>query len=33
MALKAPADALLIGSWDNGLLRPFPIFRVLSAAI
>lgn len=33
MALKARADALLIGGWDNGFITPFPIFRVLSAAI
>lgn len=32
-ALKARADELIVGGWDNGVLKGFQVFQVLSAAI
>jgi quinol monooxygenase YgiN len=32
-ALKAKANDLIVGGWDNGVLKHFQVFEVLSAAI
>lgn len=32
-ALKAKADDLIEGGWENGVLKNFQVFKVLSAAI
>ena len=32
-ALKARADELVVGGWDNGVLKAFQVFQVLSAAV
>ncbi len=32
-ALKAKADQLIVGGWDEGVLKHFQVFEVLSAAI
>lgn len=31
--LKASADQMIVGGWDNGVLKHFQVFEVLSAAI
>lgn len=32
-ALKASADQMIVGGWDDGVLKHFQVFEVLSAAI
>ncbi len=32
-ALKANADQMIVGGWDDGVLKHFQVFDVLSAAI
>ena len=32
-ALKASADQMIIGGWDEGVLKHFQVFEVLSTAI
>ena len=32
-ALKAKAEELIVGGWENGVLKNFQIFQVLSGAI
>lgn len=32
-ALKASADQMIAGGWDDGVLKHFRVFEVLSAAI
>lgn len=32
-ALKAKADRMIVGGWDEGVLKHFQVFEVLSAAI
>jgi quinol monooxygenase YgiN len=31
-ALKASADQMIVGGWDDGVLKHFQVFEVLSAA-
>lgn len=32
-ALKAKADEMIVGGWEDGVLKHFQVFEVLSAAI
>lgn len=32
-ALKSKADDLIVGGWENGVLKNFQVFEVISAAI
>jgi quinol monooxygenase YgiN len=32
-ALKAKADQMIVGGWENGVLKNFQVFEVLSGAI
>lgn len=32
-ALKSSADQMIVGGWDEGVLKHFQVFEVLSAAI